>query len=216
MLFYTDTTNIYAVPTSQLPTGRVWWRVRAVNSRGGASRWSTASFSRSAPAGPSLVSPASGAVLSQPSNPPLLRWNPVSGARSYEIEIDSREHDWVETKTYTTSTTSLVVPDPQQPDTYWWRVRANLDGGISTRPSSARSYVFDALPVVRQASLVDDDPRDILHPIFPSISFRYSDTVLSATPTLLATVAPLAPPIYIPQTPSPCSPGAAPAGSDAT
>ena len=160
LVFSTDTTNIRAVPYSQLPTGRLWWRVRAVNARGGSSRWATASFSRKAAAGPSLVSPASGATLTQPANPPLLRWNPVNGAESYEIEIDTAEHDWVETETYSTSTTSLVVPDPQQPGTYWWRVRAKLDGDILTRPSSTRSYVVGALPVVRQASLVDDDPSD--------------------------------------------------------
>src|SRR3954451_18298074 len=50
----TSTTNRRATPTIQLPVGQVWWRVRAANSTGAGS-WSTASFSRSKIAGPTLT-----------------------------------------------------------------------------------------------------------------------------------------------------------------
>ena len=152
LLFSARTTNRYATPTAQLPAGRVWWRVQGVTSTGTAGRWATASFTRARPAGPRLVAPESGSLFKQPENPPLLRWAPVAGATSYEVEIDTSEKDWVETKTFETGTTSLVVPDPQQPGTYWWRVRAHLDDALTTRPSSTWSYRVGALPVVADAT----------------------------------------------------------------
>ena len=151
MLYSTGTTNRQATPTAQLPTGRIYWRVQAVNSSYSAGRWATASFTRGRPAGPGLVSPSSGSLLKQPENPPLLKWNAVKGAISYQVEIDGPEHDWVETSTYSTGTTSLVVPNPQHNGTYWWRVRAQLGDGLVTLPSSARSYKVGPLPVVGAA-----------------------------------------------------------------
>lgn len=160
VVFDLDTANTSAVPYDQLPVGRLWWRVRAVKNRT-ASRWATASFVRTAPAGPTLVAPGHGASLAQPQSPPLLRWNPVAGAERYRIEIDTAERDWVETRSFTTETAAFVVP-PQQPGTYWWRVRAELDGGIYTRVSAPRSYTVRPLPRLGpgDAGLVDDFASD--------------------------------------------------------
>ncbi len=152
ILFDERTDNTRAVPTKQLPIGKLSWRVRAYKDSGAASRWSSASFTRSQLAGPTLLAPADGATLSQPSNPPLLRWNPVAGALSYEIELDGPEEDWVDTTTYTTRISSLVIPDPQAPGTFAWRVRALLDSGLSTKPSAARTYDVAPLPVVGPAT----------------------------------------------------------------
>lgn len=156
-VYKTSTTNRRAVPTQQLPVGVIWWRVRSLDSARVAGPWAVASFTRSTIAGPTLASPTDGATLRQPDSPPLLRWNPVDGATSYQVEIDGAERDWVETTTYSTSTTSFVVPNPQENGNYWWRVRAQLGSGINTLSSSEWSYNVGPLPVVGPVNLEEPD-----------------------------------------------------------
>ena len=141
------TTNTHATPTQVVPFGRVYWRVAATKGIGW-SKWASGSFNRSQRSGPILTEPADGADLDQPEHPPVLRWDPVPGARSYVVEIDGEERDWVDTETYTTKTTSLVPTETQQPGTYWWRVRAYFDSATNSLPSSERSYTIGALPPV--------------------------------------------------------------------
>jgi hypothetical protein len=151
-LYTVNTTNNRATPTAQLPMSKIWWRVRTRTSAG-TSAWRTASFNRSKLSGPTLLSPAPGALLKQPENPPLLSWESVSGATSYTVEVDRGETaDWVDSVTYTTQTTSLVLPDPQENGKYWWRVRASIGAGQSTHPSAVRSYQVGPLPVVTGTS----------------------------------------------------------------
>ena len=76
ILYKATTANRQVVPTAQLPAGTVWWRVRAVNSSSQAGPWATAPLGRSQVDGPALLSPAAGAGLVQPTNPPLLSWVP--------------------------------------------------------------------------------------------------------------------------------------------
>lgn len=154
-LYEVTTTNRRATPTTQLPMSKIWWRVRTRTSSGN-SGWATASFTRGKLGGPALVSPASGDQLLQPSQPPLLRWNAVTGATNYTVEVDrGATADWVDSETYSTQTTSLVLPDPQENGEYWWRVRAEIGSGQSTYPSEARSYTVGPLPLVNGASPVE-------------------------------------------------------------
>ena len=94
--------------------------------------------------GPALLSPAAGAELVQPTNPPLLSWVPVSGATSCEVEIDAAEGDFIGSTVYSTKTTSLVVPNPQENGTYWWRVRA-LQEAASRRSGRAHATTRSVL-----------------------------------------------------------------------
>ena len=151
-LYTVTTTNNRATPTAQLPMSKIWWRVRTRTSAG-TSSWATASFNRSKLSGPTLLSPVDGKLLKQPEDPPLLRWEAISGATSYAVEVDRGDTaDWVDTMTYTTQTTSLVLPDPQENGQYWWRVRAFIGAGQSTQPSAERSYQVGPLPVVTGTS----------------------------------------------------------------
>lgn len=148
LLYQANTTNRRATPTAQLPMSRVWWRVRT-RSGTGTSGWATTSFTRTRLVGPQLQSPSEGALLAQPGQPALLGWAAVTGASSYTVEVDRGSvADWVDTQTYATMTTSLVVPDPQENGQYWWRVRAEIGAGQSTHPSEERSYTVGPLPVV--------------------------------------------------------------------
>ena len=113
-LYSTTTVNRRVVPSRQLPVGEIYWRVRAIDGTG-SSDWASASFSRSGIAGPTLVSPANGAVLVQPTDPALLSWTPVAGADGYTVEVDDAA-DFIGTTTYTTKTSSIVIPEPADQD----------------------------------------------------------------------------------------------------
>ena len=137
------TVNDQATPNVELPAGKVWWRVQA-NTTTGESGWSEGSFQRDDLAGPALVSPADHAVLDQPEDPALLSWEPVDGAVGYTIEIDNAD-DFISPKVYTTMNSSYVVPNPQIAETYHWRVRATLAGGVFTSYSDDRAYSISGL-----------------------------------------------------------------------
>lgn len=143
----TTTTNVNAVPTKQLPTGELWFRVRA-SGPDGSSDWSVQSFSRLKSAGPRPTYPADGAVLNPPDDPVLLAWAPVHGASEYTVELSSDEGftDPTLVKTYTTKTTTLVRPDLQAARPYYWRVSAVFDRGVASNWSPTRSYVLAPLP----------------------------------------------------------------------
>ena len=153
------TVNTHATPTMVVPPGKVYWRVSATKG-GGWSKWSTVSFNRAWRSGPVLTEPENDTEFRQSVRPPVLRWDPVPGAQGYSVEIDSGlEPDWVDTKTYTTETTSLVPTETQEPAGYWWRVRADFGNGISSAASEARSYSIKAMPAVQlgnTASTMDD------------------------------------------------------------
>ncbi|MGO4599716.1 hypothetical protein [Terrabacter sp. 2RAF25] len=142
-----STTNTRLVPTSVLPEGPVYWRVRSVDSTG-TGTWATASFTVLTTPPPVPLSPPNGAEpLAQPANPPLLSWTAVQGAVGYEIDVDV-DTDFIGASTYSTKTTSLVVPDAKADGTYNWRVRAQLSNGRYTRNSSVWSYRIGPLAQV--------------------------------------------------------------------
>lgn len=147
----TSTTNRRYTPSVQLPAARIYWRVRSVNSSGSSSGWAKTSFSRTRSAGPTLQSPADGASLAQPADPPVLSWSPVANASGYEVMIDN-DNDFIDATTATTSTTSHLVPNPQPATTFWWKVRAVRGSGLNTDWSTVRSYTIGALPEVVPSS----------------------------------------------------------------
>ena len=80
-----------------------------------------------APAAPTLVAPANDAVVAQPVT---LDWTNVTGAASYEVQVDN----WstiaaplVATPTVSVSQVTLGTLPAQQ---LWWRVRARNSDGV--------------------------------------------------------------------------------------
>ena len=133
-------------PRDPAPRGAIYWRVRAKDGSGNSS-WAETSFSRSALAGPGLLSPADGATLNPPEEPALLAWEPYNGATQYTLQV-STDPQFVSNaaiKTYSTQTASYVVPDPVVATDYFWRVRATLGSGVVTEWSSAQSYAMSGL-----------------------------------------------------------------------
>ncbi|PVG82734.1 hypothetical protein DDE18_10235 [Nocardioides gansuensis] len=139
-----QTVNNTYIPTMNLKSGTNFWRVRALNSASESSSWSDHSFGNPALKVPVPASPAEGAVLVQPANPPLLSWTGVPSATSYSVEVDG-DNDFVGAFSYTTQTTSLVVPDPLQDGDWYWRVTASKGPGFASMPSNASRFVISPL-----------------------------------------------------------------------
>lgn len=142
-LISTSTANNKLVPTTNLPDGQVYWEVKAQTANGSSS-WATSSATVAAHAAPSPISPVGGLTLAQPDSPPLFTWSAVTGAVSYEIQVDN-SGTWTSPTTYTATGTSYFVDTPPAPGTWYWRVRANRGGGLFTGWSSTANYVVGQL-----------------------------------------------------------------------
>jgi len=146
-IFTTTTTNRQVVPTSLLPDGPAYWRVRA-NASSGQGAWTTTTINVSATQAPTPLGPANnGPALQQPSNPPLLSWTAVQGATNYEVQVDP-DGDFIGATSYTTRIPSLVVPDPAANGSYYWRVRAQLSNNLYTAFSTPWQFTIGALAQV--------------------------------------------------------------------
>lgn len=146
VIYTTTTSNRHATPAATLPSGELYWRVRSVTSTG-TSAWASAMFENGERPGPSRTT-WDGQTLPQPDSPPILSWQAVPGATGYEVEVDGTNSGFITASRYTTQTTSLVVPDPQENGVYDWRVRALLGSGVNTAWSAPDTYVIGALPIV--------------------------------------------------------------------
>jgi len=132
-----NTANHQYVPTKQLPSQQLYWRVRV---NGSGENWSdVATFGRDPVAGPALLGPADGADMVEPEAPAVLSWTPIPGADNYEVQIGTDPNFVDQTTTKDTESTSYV-PGLQLPTTYYWRVRAEMSSGFFTQWSTSRSY----------------------------------------------------------------------------
>lgn len=158
-VFSVTTTNSRYTPTSHLRSGsngQIFWRVRSIGPSGTSAPRST-SFFRSALAGPNLLSPADGALLTQPSDPPVLSWSAIPGAVSYTIQVDT-DNSFVAPFTIdnvTVSNTSYLIPNPLIAQTYNWRIKATLASGIETNWSVTRTFMPSGLAAATLNSPVD-------------------------------------------------------------
>jgi hypothetical protein len=118
---------------------------------------------------PVPTSPAEGANLAQPDSAPLLQWLGSPGAASYTVEVDG-DADFVGSKSYSTKSTSLVVPDPLGEGDWFWRVTAVKSAGLVSLPSAVAS--FNILPLAKPALV---SPAD-------SVDTKVSDVVLDWEP----------------------------------
>lgn len=151
--------NAYA-PTQNLKSGTQYWRVRAFNATGDPSGYTESTFTKAAVEVPVLVSPANDTKLQQPTDPPVLTWNPSAGATSYLVEVDG-DIDFVGSSTYEVKSTSLVVPDPLAAGDWFWRVVAAKDNNLKSQPSAARSFVVAAIPAPEITSPPDDADHEL-------------------------------------------------------
>ena len=130
-----------------------YWRVRAINTEGVAGAWSaTRQFTLKQLAAPGLLAPATGTRTTDTT--PDLSWKPVTGAVSYQIQIDTvltfaTPDQTLTTVSPSTSTTSNFLPDGK----YYWRVRAVNTFGVAGLWSAKWNLTVDTTgpvqPVLR-------------------------------------------------------------------
>ena len=145
------TSNTRWTPTRRLPSGLLYWRVRAADPAGAAGPWSSRTVTVGATTAPVPLSPIGHEKVLPPTDPPVLNWTVVPGATGYEVEMDP-DGDWIGSESRTTRTNSLVWPDSQEVGDYFWRVRAQFEDNILTNFSSAAVYDVEALPAVTAAA----------------------------------------------------------------
>ncbi|MEZ0581046.1 Ig-like domain-containing protein [Nocardioides sp. MH1] len=159
--FEVTTVNTRAVPTTVLGAGDQFWRVRAHDDTGLAGPWADASFVVDPVPAPSNLTP-DGTTLQQPGSPPLLSWDEVRGAEKYVVQLDDAEDtEYVGAHEYTTTVTSLVVPEAlptgDNGESYRWRVKAVRDGkaGVESAYSSDAVFTLKPLDTVTLVSPAD-------------------------------------------------------------
>ena len=125
-------TQAIAVPEILLPDGAYWWRVRAVDAAGTRASGATSPASprpgRTSSRGTRISATPGGAAASFTALNPYLSWNPVPGAKTYDVAglpgrpVQQRRllrHQRAPSRSRRPAR-SGALPD----DTYSWRVRA--------------------------------------------------------------------------------------------
>jgi hypothetical protein len=168
------TRNTSASVDEAVADGNYYWRVRAIDARDHAGRWSVdRSITKRWTDTPVLLGPPSGATVSYPRTPLVLRWEPIQGAFKYRVTLatDSQlansalgpRKPWVET-----SGTALAIPWTLTRGTYYWAVTP-LDaerhpGSRSAMASFTWRWPTTLATQPTWTDLVDgsDDPNDEL------------------------------------------------------
>ncbi len=125
----TSVTGTSYTPTSALTKGKThYWRVRAKDGAGQYGAWSGVQSLRVDFDAVSGLSPADGATTTDTT--PALRWNAVSGATGYEVQIAGSEGGLANAQAVEASaasyTPSTALTNLQ---THYWRVRAKDGDG---------------------------------------------------------------------------------------
>ena len=113
----------------------------------------------SAPAAPTLVSPADGATVAQPV---LFDWSDVANATSYEIQIDDSSTIAAPFTVNQTVTASQVSIGGLPAQRLWWRVRARNSAGVFGPFSATRRFTAQATPAAASLSAVSVNPTSVV------------------------------------------------------
>jgi hypothetical protein len=145
------TENTFATVTTALtdsPPGHgYFWRVRAIDARSAAGRWSSPrKVVKAWPDVPELLEPADGAGASiGTANPTVLRWTRVPHAFKYRVRI-ARDRDMANLVLgdrklgVETSATALALPGPLAAGEYFWDVTPMDSLKHTGKASAARSF----------------------------------------------------------------------------
>jgi hypothetical protein len=117
------TANTYATIATLPADGEYFWRVRGIDSKGNAGKWSsTRSLTKSWSTRPALLQPPSGSAISYPATPLVLTWSAVPEAVHYSLQIATDPSFASSVKSVTTGGTSYAVTSTLPAGTYYWSV----------------------------------------------------------------------------------------------
>ncbi len=158
-VFNTETVNTSYVPTRMLKDGILYWRVQAKDDSGSSDFASTQTTIATypAPTGITISGPTGGAVL-PPISPPVIHWDSVAGATSYDVEVDAEGDGVGGSVREGVLTTTYVWPEPQGVgervgnEDFFVRVRARFENNLQTNWSPYVTYDVTQLPEVTSAT----------------------------------------------------------------
>ncbi|RYB95503.1 hypothetical protein EUA93_14830 [Nocardioides oleivorans] len=158
VVFDQETVNDRYTPTRVLRAGTLYWRVLAVDQTG-SSAWARAEAPVTALKVPTGVQVSSaGNQILPPVSPPIIRWEGVPGAVSYDVEMDAEGDNVGGILREDIRSTTYVWPDPQGVgeregfEDFYVRVRARFENNMQSAWSGWTSYNVSQLPPVTSQS----------------------------------------------------------------
>jgi len=153
------TRNTRATVSKTIPNGTYYWRVRTIGVEGSVSQWTAPrSFSKKWNAQPAIQTPSSGAALTFPTNPVVLRWSGVPGAAQYLVSVASDP-----------SLSSLVFRYPNQDDPNGPPNVAATSAAIAS-PLSTGLYYWGVIPVDAEGNRGVATPVTTFTWVWPSVT----------------------------------------------
>lgn len=143
---YTGSKTAYTPPAPLLYGHTYYWRIRAYDRSGVPSSWSNR---RSVRISDEFTTDASPQQNVYSSSRPTLRWNPITWAAGYEVQVD-RQSTFAEpifdADNLDARTLSAVVAVTLADGVYYWRVRAKRGDGQWGKWSASDTFVVDVMP----------------------------------------------------------------------
>src|SRR5262249_22006014 len=112
-----------------------------------------------APGTPTLLSPANDAT---PAQPITLDWSDVSGAASYDIQVDDSSAFTTPLVRSLTATVSQTTVSGLATVRHWWRVRAKNSSGVAGNWSASRRFTPQAAPAAPTLSALSLNPASVV------------------------------------------------------
>ena len=150
-----ETRNTFATLEETLSDGDYFWRVRTINRRDKAGRWSRVRrITKEWDATAKLVSPVGGEAIAYPGTPLVLDWKPVPRAAKYRLWIGTDPTLASPGESVDTAATVYSPPEVLPPGRYYWAVspidaqgfrgtRSEPGSFTSTWPTQTTPLIFD-------------------------------------------------------------------------
>jgi hypothetical protein len=149
-----------------LPDGTYFWRVRAVNAKDDAGRWSHGrSFTKRWSNRPTLLGPTDGTVVKYPTDPLVLRWEPVPHAVKYVVTVAAdpalASQVWGSANDPIETVGTAVATSPTlEPGQYWWAITPENAVGHRGARSAIGTFTWEWPSTTSvQVNDLNADPR---------------------------------------------------------
>jgi hypothetical protein len=178
------TPNTAATIPKSIPDGTYFWRVRGLDAKGNAGRWSEErSIVKAWSTRPGLLGPASNAAVMFPTVPLILRWTAVPRASKYNLYIATDPGlgslaVGAGGAPVQTSGTVFSPPNSLAPGVYYWAVEPIDAANHRGRRSAVGSFVWSwpTATLTRTTDLIDDqrlmDPRFSWDPVPGAVAYQ--------------------------------------------